>query len=415
MNRISSDMANTDIQFFLRRQEDSVQKLQNQISSGNRITRLRDDPLAASRTVRYDSYLARLDRFEKNTAYAKDHLNQIDLNLRSSVDILQRVRELAVMGANGTYTQEDTRNMATEVNVLLQELVSIANAVGPDTKQLFAGDKSFTEPFRIVEGTVDGGGETLVVNVEYRGAGASRKTEIHNNIYTDLDIGGGEAFWAERMQIHSAVDASNWRALEDGSFFVDGQEIPVKAGDTLPALIAKINESGAPVKASFDPSSQGLVITGTNPHLIRMEDGEGSTVLQELGIIQFNSDPGAPNWHPSSRVQGGSVFDMVIRLRDGMLRGDTEYIGSLGLSGIDSALGNVVSRQADIGSRHQRVSATGSRLNEEIPNVTAMIARESGVDMATAATDLAMLNLAHRATLMAAAKIPPATLLDFLR
>ena len=194
MNRISSDMANTDIQFFLRRQEDSVQKLQNQISSGNRITRLRDDPLAASRTVRYDSYLARLDRFEKNTAYAKDHLNQIDLNLRSSVDILQRVRELAVMGANGTYTQEDTRNMATEVNVLLQELVSIANAVGPDTKQLFAGDKSFTEPFRIVEGTVDGGGETLVVNVEYRGAGASRKTEIHNNIYTDLDIGGGEAF-----------------------------------------------------------------------------------------------------------------------------------------------------------------------------------------------------------------------------
>ena len=196
---------------------------------------------------------------------------------------------------------------------------------------------------------------------------------------------------------------------------MDGQEIPVKAGDTLPALIAKINESGAPVKASFDPSSQGLVITGTNPHLIRMEDGEGSTVLQELGIIQFNSDPGAPNWHPSSRVQGGSVFDMVIRLRDGMLRGDTEYIGSLGLSGIDSALGNVVSRQADIGSRHQRVSATGSRLNEEIPNVTAMIARESGVDMATAATDLAMLNLAHRATLMAAAKIPPATLLDFLR
>jgi len=415
MRRVSTDMPNTDIQFHLRRQEDAIQNLQNQISSQNRLNRLRDDPLAAARAVRYQSYLARLERFENNTLHAIDHFNQIDIYLQRSVDVLQRIRDLAVTGAHGVFTRDDTRHMAMEVNELMKELVSIANATGPDGKQLFAGDRAFTEPFRIVEGTVDGGPEALVVNVEYRGAGPARRAEIHERTFTELDIGGGEAFWAERMQIFSNLDASNWRALEDGAFFINGHEIPVRAGDTLPTIVANINESGAAVRASVDPSTRGLVITGTNPHLIRMEDRQGSNTLEELGIIRFNMDPSAPNWSPSARVAGGSVFDMVIRLRDGMLRGDNEFIGSLGLSGIDSALGNMVTRLSDIGSRQERARMTWNRLNQEIPNVASMLARETAVDLATAATDLAMMELSQRAALQTAARILPQTLLDFLR
>jgi len=415
MRRVSTNMPNTDVQFFLRRQEDAMQNLQNQISSQNRLNRLRDDPLGASRAVRYQSYLTRLQRFENNTLFAKDHFNQIDIYLQRSVDVLQRIRELAVTGAHGTFTADDTRHMAMEVNELMKELVAIANQTGPDGRQLFAGDRVFTEPFRIVEGTVEGGGDLMVVNVEYRGAGPARSTEIHERTFTQLDIGGGEAFWAERMQIFAGVDASQWRALENGSFFINGHEIPVRAGDTLPSVVANINESGAAVRASVDPSTRGLVITGTNPHLIRMEDAQGSNTLEELGVIRYNTDPSAPNWDPGARVAGGSVFDMVIRLRDGLLRGDHEFIGSLGISGIDSALGNMTTRLTDIGSRQERATMTWNRLNQEIPNVASMLARETAVDMATAATDLAMMDFAHRATLQTAARIIPTTLLDFLR
>ena len=415
MRRVSTDMPNTDMQYYLRRQEDALQNIQNKITSGNRITMLRDDPLAASHAVRYQSYLSRLERYESNTLYAKDHYNQIDINLQRSVDVLHRIREIAVTGANGIYTKDDSRNMATEVNELLKELVSISNAVGPDGKQLFAGDKAFTEPFRIVEGTVEGGGDTLVVNVEYRGSGPARRTEFSDGTYAQLDIGGGEAFWAERMQIFSAVDSSRWMARENGAFYIDGHEIEVKAGDTLPGIVAKINESGAAVKASVDPETKGIQIVGTNPHLIRMEDKQGSSTLEELGIIQQNNDPSAPNWSPSARVSGGSVFDMVIRLRDGLFRGDSEFVGGLGLGGIDLALSNMGTRLADIGSRQERAMAAWGRLNQEIPNVTAMVSRESGVDMITAATDLGMMDFAHKAALQAAAKIIPTSLLDFLR
>jgi flagellar hook-associated protein 3 FlgL len=56
-----------------------------------------------------------------------------------------------------------------------------------------------------------------------------------------------------------------------------------------------------------------------------------------------------------------------------------------------------------------------AKLNEEIPNTASYIARESALDMAQAATDLAMMDFARRASLQTAAKIVPPTLLDFLR
>ena len=408
-------MPNTDMQYYLRRQEDNLHNLQTQIATGTKLNQLRNDPLAAAHTVRYESYLARLERFEANTLYAVDHFNQVDIYLQRAVDVMQRIRELAVTGANGAFTKDDTRAMGIEVNELLKELVSIANTVGPDGKQLFAGDKAFTEPFRVIEGTVEGGGETLVVNVEYRGAGPARRAEISDGTYTELDIGGGEAFWAERMQIFSGTDASAWRALQDGAFYVDGYEVAVRAGDTLPAIVAKINESGAAVKASIDPDTRGLMLTGTTAHLIKMEDKQGSSTLEELGVIQFNNDPSAPNWAPGARVAGGSVFDMVIRLRDALYRADQAFIGGLGVGGIDNALQNMEARLTEIGSRQERATVTWARLNQEIPNVTSMLARESSVNMIDAATDLSMMDLAHNAALQTAAKILPTTLLDFLR
>ncbi|MDR2078831.1 MAG: flagellar hook-associated protein FlgL, partial [Treponema sp.] len=302
MRRVSTDMPNMDVQYYLRRQEEGLSKIQSQMAAQSRIRELRDDPLAASHAVRYESYLARLERFEKNTLYAKDHYNITYAYMNEANEVLQRIRQLTVQGANGVYAPEDMKNMAVEVNELLKELAAISNAVGPDGKQIFAGDKAFTEPFRLIEGTVAGGGDNMVIRVEYRGAGASRKTEITDGTYSELDIGGGEVFWAEKMQVFSTVDATDYRVTGAGSFYIDGVEITVNPGDTINAIVAKINESPAPVKAYVDPETRGLALEGTSAHLIRLEDRQGSGVLQDLGLIAANSDPGAPNWHPGARV-----------------------------------------------------------------------------------------------------------------
>ena len=416
MTRISTNMPVTDMQINLRRQDENVSNIMKRIGTNTRLTSLRDDPIAAAHAVRYDSYLTRLNRFEENVKYAQEHFNNTHDYLLSTNDVLQRIRELAVAGANGIFSREDLRIMAVEVNELLKELVSVSNTTGPDLKQVFAGDKVFTEPFRIVEGSVEGGGETMITRVEYRGAGATRRVEIGDNMFINLDIGGGEAFWAEKMRVFSTVDATDYRVQQPGAFFIDGVEINVNIGDTLPAIVAKINDSGAPVRASIDISTRGLTLEGTNAHLIRAEDRVGGeTVLRNLGIISGNMVNNAPNWDSSARVSGGSVFDMVIRLRDGLLRGDQDFIGSMGIAGMDLALNNIGHRLADISSRKERAEFAWARINQQIPNVTKMLDREIGLDMATAATDLKYAQTAHQALLATAARILPQTLLNFLR
>jgi flagellar hook-associated protein 3 FlgL len=325
-----------------------------------------------------------------------------------------------VQGANGVYTRDDLRNMGVEVNELLKELVSISNQVGPDGKQVFGGDKAYTLPFRIVEGTVDGAGTTVPVRVEYRGAGSERATEIHERTLANLDMSGGQAFWAEKMTLISQIDGTGYSVPADTSVFVDGQEIKLNTGDSIYAIAAKINDSAAPVKATIDADTNGLMLTGTDAHLITLadaasRDGTRSTVLQDLGLIRGNSVQGAPNFAVDAMVSGGSAFDMVIRLRDAMFRGDTNFIGGQGIAGMDDALGNVGARLAEMGSRAERAEHAWLRLNEEIPNVTATIARETGINLASAAVELGMMDTAHKAALQVSARLLPQSLLDYLR
>jgi len=416
MKRISSEMAPADMQFYLKRKDNALSNIQNQMGSNSRLNQISDDPIAASHAVRYESFLTRLARYETNTKYAMEHFNNTHDYLDEANAIVQRVRVLAVNAANGINSPEEQKIMAVEVNELLKELVAISNKTGPDTKQAFAGDKVFTEPFRVVEGRVDGGDESMVVRVEYRGAGATRRAEINDRTFLELDLGGGDTFWAERMKIFSSTDATDYRVQQEGAFFLDGVEIKVTPGDTLPGIVAKINDSPAPVKAYIDPDSRGLVLEGTTAHLIRAEDKVGgATTLRDLGIINGNMENNAPNWSNTARVHGGSVFDMVIRVRDGMLRGDHEFIGSQGIAGMDLAVSNIAVKMAEVGSRQERAQMAWERINREIPDITNMLGRETGLDMADAAMEFKQLQLAHQATLQTAAKIIPPSLLDFLR
>jgi flagellar hook-associated protein 3 FlgL len=63
----------------------------------------------------------------------------------------------------------------------------------------------------------------------------------------------------------------------------------------------------------------------------------------------------------------------------------------------------------------ERTEVAWHKLNREIPNVSGYVAREAGLDLTSAAMDLANMDLAHRAALQTAAKIIPPTLLDFLK
>lgn len=413
MRRVSSDMMNNDMQYWLRRKEEDMAAMSSRINKQERLNSLRDDPLAAAHAVRYQSVVSRLERYEKNIFYTLDRARIAEGYMNQSMNIMQRIRELAVAGANGINTQEDTKAMAVEVNELLSELVNLANARGPDGDFLFAGEKARTEPFRTISGYISGGSESLITEVEYLGGVGSPSAEISEAAYLPMNLKGDAVFWAERQRVAGELDASSYRVLEAGSIFIDGEEIALKAGDTVQAIIARINESGAPVKASLDPARNSLVLEGTTAHRLRIEDGQGGRVLAELGILSGSGIPS--DYASTARVSGGSLFDSVISLRNSLIKGDHIDIGGRDLGLIDAAMNNLGARLAEAGAMMERLETTAMRLNKEIPDTTALLAREMDLDYTQAITDLKMMEYTQTASLQMAGRVLPKTLLDFLR
>lgn len=414
MHRISSQMNNNNTQSSLRLQESRLNRANNQIGSQRRILQLREDPIAAGHLVRYQSYLGRVNQFEKNALTLSDEFTVRESYMSDSLSIMQRVRELAVTGANGIYTPEDMKNMATEVDELLKALVQNANAVGPDGKSMFAGTNTKSVAFDIEMGNVEGSGVPLIQNVRYNGNIDVNRIEVDEGKYIESDNAGVKTFWAENQQLFGGRDASSWQASSDTVISVDGVKINISQGDNVYALAAKINNSGAAVKASIDPIRNGLNLETTDARQLWLQDIEGSS-LQELGIIKDSSQLPPYNIGNGTRVSGGSMFDSVIAFRNALLAGDSESIGGRVLGSLDQGIDSLVTRIAKSGSEYERAQLNATRNSKLALDVTGMVSREGDLDFTKAITDMKMLDYTNQATLSQAGKMYSSTLLNYMR
>ena len=408
MQRISSQMNNNNTQSNLRLQESRLNKVNNQIGSQQKIQQLRDDPLAAGHMVRYQSYLTRVNNFEKNALTLSDQFSVRESYMTDSLDIMQRVRELAVTGANGIYNKDDLKNMATEVDELLKALIQNANAVSSDGNSIFAGTNVKTTAFDIELGI------PLIQNVRYNGNIDVNKVEIDENKYLVNDNAGNKTFWAENQQLFGARDATSWQASTDGVIAIDGVQIKVSEGDNIYSLISKINNSEAAVKASIDPIRNALNLTTTDARQLWIQDVEGSA-LNELGIIKDSSQQPPYNLGDGVRVAGGSMFDTVIAFRNALLTGDQESIGGRVLGGLDQGINNLVTRIAKSGAEYERAQLNATRSSKLALDVTQQVSREGDLDFTKAITDLKMLDYTNQATLSQAGKMYNSTLLNYMR
>lgn len=412
--RISSQLNNNNTQHSLRRQEVRRSRIDSQIGTQSRISSLRDDPIAAGHLVKYQSYLTRVNHFEKNASTLSDQYLYREGYMTNSLEIMQRVRELAVTGANGVYTRDDMRNMAVEVNELLGELIQNANAVSPDGNSLFAGTNSNIRAFDVDMGAIEGSTVPLISAVHYNGTIDQNLVEVDENKYIAVETAGNRIFWAERQRLFGGRDARQWQAQNDSTINVDGQKIAVESGDNVYSLVSKINASGAAVKASLDPVTHGLNLTTTDARQLWLEDMTGSA-LNELGIIKDSSQRPPYNIGDSVRVSGGSLFDTVIALRDAMFAGDSEAVGGRILASLDSGINTLVTRVAKSGSEYERLQNDMTRNSAVALNVNSQISREGDLDLTKAITDEKMLEYTQNATLSTAGKMYSSTLLNYMR
>lgn len=152
--RVTSGMIINRMIMNLNRNLSRLAKVQNQMSTGKIVARPSDDPSLATQGIRLQRELSQTKQYQANANDAQSLLDLTDTALTQIENILQRAKELAVAGANGTNPQEAREAYAAEIDQLKEQLVQIGNtAVGG--RYIFAGTNYTTPPFVLNNGAVD--------------------------------------------------------------------------------------------------------------------------------------------------------------------------------------------------------------------------------------------------------------------
>jgi flagellar hook-associated protein 3 FlgL len=149
---------------------------------------------------------------------------------------------------------------------------------------------------------------------------------------------------------------------------------------------------------------------------------------QTAGGVTYNGNSGVNNVtvadgrNLDSNVPGDQIFQQagsdvmgsLQQLLTSLQNGDTAGITSA-TSSLGTALNQISSQRVFYGNGLNQLQADQSALNQQTLNLQAQDNTLVGADAAKAATDLSKAELANQASLAAAAKIMPMTLLDYLK
>jgi len=187
--RVSAQSQITNQISYLQTAQSQMDKVQEQLSTNRKINQASDDPQGAALALGYRQQIAFEAQMRRNIDGGVSFLNASDAALSSANDALQRVRELAVQGANGTNSQQGRDAMGVEVDQLLQEMVQIGNSNFNGT-YLFAGNKTDAPPFTTT--SVNG----QITGVAYAGDQGQRVRQISQQSSAAVNVTGTTAFGA---------------------------------------------------------------------------------------------------------------------------------------------------------------------------------------------------------------------------
>ena len=132
-----------------------LSKLQEQASTLKGINRSSDDPTAAASALAVRAEQAATGQYSRNANDGDNWLTTIDAAMSATSDIMIRVRDLTVQGANGAVSATAKEAIAVELEGLKAELLTQANTtyVG---RSVFAGNSDSSSAFD-EDGTYNGG------------------------------------------------------------------------------------------------------------------------------------------------------------------------------------------------------------------------------------------------------------------
>ena len=177
-------------------------KLQTQqatieLSTGRSVNQPSDNPTNAALLVNNNDQTTFNAGYQGSLSTIQGQLSTADSTLSSVVAALQRATTLGVEAANGTMSDADRAAIATELQGIQSQLVSLANT-SYQGNYVFAGTVTNTEPF-VVDNAVPSG-------VSYAGNTSVNQVAIGSGYNLAVNMPGSQLFSAPGKDVFLAIN-----------------------------------------------------------------------------------------------------------------------------------------------------------------------------------------------------------------
>lgn len=383
----------------------SLNQTQEQISTGKRVNRPSDDPVAAARILKLDQEVSRIETYQRNAGLAENRLQQEESTLAGSVDIIQRVRELTVQAGNGSLSANDRKSISSEMKERLGQLAEIANTRDASGEYIFSGFQGTTAAF-----AKDASGSWV-----YQGDEGQRVLEIDDGVTVPISDHGKGIYSSIPAAVAGEIDPDQTPPATgriDGVRVIDNGELASVAPDdiTLTVDTAAGEITAVNRRTGVALPESPISYTSGEPFEIA---GVQATISDEADGDQFVIRAGEKQ----------SVFATIENLIDGLDNIDKgspagqaayEDLIASSLQNLDNAQESVVQKQTELGGRLNAVESTSSFLEDSSVYSKEIRSELQDVDYAEAISNLSFQSFVLQAAQQSFAQVSRLSLFDRL-
>jgi flagellar hook-associated protein 3 FlgL len=256
----------------IQEQQVKLGTVSNQLAKGSKILTPSDDPAASATIVGLNEDISRADQYDRNLRYASSRLDLQETAMDSAIDVMQRIRELAILGVNGTQTTDTRMDIAAEGRELLNQMVALANTSDANGEYIFGGFQSQTQPI-----SHDGAG-----NFSYNGDQGQRTVLVSESRQVAISDSASDIFLTAPDDSTESTFTVMWQFITDLESNSPTTDI---LGD-IDAVMTQLSSTRSDVGAR----QRSIDLQGQLNESTRIRAEQTRSVLQDVDFAEASSE-----------------------------------------------------------------------------------------------------------------------------
>mgnify|MGYP006274549135 FL=1 len=464
--RISNEYMTNNLMKNLNDNRERLDRYNEQLSTGKQFDLPSDNPTGVATSIDLRSKIDQNTQHISNLSKGISWAETTDSALNQAGKVLQRAKELAVQGANGSLSKTDREAIADEIIQLRDNLAEVANTSYND-RYIFSGNKTEIKPYQEEESHISTSrevdnpnsslgyegefeisfnGKTAAIDIASNDSLKDVKEKINSNLdlYSagissnpaDLDNAGASDDVFADTNADGNIDGIDYD--DDGSVDETGNDPDsdgIKesldtdgSGPGGAQNFETIASNYSEVDAEINDNNQ-LVINGHNlDSVLEIENTGGpDNIVQKLDLQNkdyiYQGDKGNITREISSGSnldinQTGEYFEKPLanlkRLANNLRSGEATRISEDNIENLDQNIDELLSMRSEVGAKQKRMEMTRNRLESDKIKLKELKSENEDVNIAETIMDLKMSENVYRAALSSGSRIIQPSLVDFI-